>query len=81
MDYIERRCKDCGTMFEVRTDKLDTLYADYCAQCFFANVRLFADGTMELKKEKSTVDTSYKDELQGITHRGKHRCNGNEEKE
>lgn len=74
MDYIERRCKDCGTMFEVRTDKLDTLYADYCAICFMKNVRLYADGSME-QKEKTKVDTSYKDELAPVSHRGKHKIN------
>lgn len=69
-NYIERKCKDCGQQFEVRVDKAETLYGDFCALCFFSNVRLYADGSME-QKEKSTVDTSYKDELQGVTHRGK----------
>lgn len=72
--YVEHKCKDCGQTFEVRVDHQNDLYGDYCSQCFFANVRLYADGSMELKKKKSTVDKSYKDELQGVTHRGKHRC-------
>lgn len=72
-NYVERKCKDCGQTFEVRVDMQNTLYGDFCAQCFFANVRLYADGSME-QKEKVKVDTSYKDELQGVTHRGKHRC-------
>lgn len=72
-NYEERKCKDCGQIFEVRVDHLDDLYADYCAQCFFSNVRLYSDGSME-QKEKTQIDTSYKDELQGVTHRGKTRC-------
>lgn len=71
--FIEKKCRDCGQTFEVRIDKADTLYGDFCAQCFFKNVRLYADGCME-QKEKVAKDTSYKDELQSPTHRGKHRC-------
>lgn len=73
-EFVERKCKDCGQTYEVRIDKQNTLYGDFCAICFFDNVRLFADGNMELKDEKFVADTSYKDELQGVTHRGKHRC-------
>ena len=72
-NFVKRKCKDCGQEFEVREDKHGTLYGEYCAICFFANVRLYADGSME-RKEKEKIDTSYKDELQGVTHRGKHRC-------
>ena len=72
-NFVTKKCKDCGQMFEVREDKHGTLYGEYCAICFFANVRLYADSTMELK-DKEKVDTSYKDELQAPTHRGKHRC-------
>lgn len=72
-EFVEKKCKDCGQMFEVRIDMADSLYGDYCCTCFFANVRLYSDGSMELK-EKTKIDTSYKDELQAPTHRGKHRC-------
>lgn len=74
-NFVERKCKDCGQQFEVREDKADTLYGDYCAICFFSNVILYHDGNMELKKEKTKNDTSYKDELIGVSHRGKHRVN------
>ena len=74
-NYVKRKCKDCGQEFEVRDDHLNDYYAEYCAQCFFDNVHLFADGCMELKTEEEKIkDLSYKDELQGVTHRGKHRC-------
>ena len=74
MDYVKKVCKDCGQQFEVRTDHLNDYYADYCAQCFFDNVHLYMDGSMELKTEKEKEkDLSYKDELQAPTHRGKHR--------
>jgi hypothetical protein len=72
-NFVERKCKDCGQTYEVRIDMQNTLYGDYCCDCFFANVRLYVDGSME-RKEKEKIDTSYKDELQGVTHRGKHRC-------
>lgn len=72
MEYIDRKCQDCGKQFEVRVDKQDTLYGDYCALCFFANVRLYADGSME-QKEKVEKNTDYKKELQEVTHRGKTR--------
>jgi len=73
-EFVEKKCKDCGQMFEVRVDKSGGLYGDYCPICFFANVRLYADGSIE-PKEKTKNDTSYKDELQAPTHRGKHRVN------
>lgn len=74
-NYVERKCKDCRKEFEVRVGYEDTLYGEYCAICFFDNVHLYADGSMELKTDEEKVkDLSYKDELQAPTHRGKHRC-------
>ena len=74
-NYVERKCKDCGNQFEVKIDKAETLYGDFCPLCFFHNVHLYMDGCMELKTEEEKIkDLSYKDELQGVTHRGKHRC-------
>ena len=73
-NFVERKCKDCGQTYEVRDDMVGTLYGEYCAICFFDNVILYADGSMEQKDEKFVADTTYKDELQGVTHRGKHRC-------
>jgi hypothetical protein len=72
--YIEKKCKDCGQTFELRKDMADTLYGDYCPICFFKNVKLYADGTMEQKK-KTKKDTSYKDELAPVSHRGRHKVN------
>jgi len=72
--YEERKCKDCGQTFEVRLGYEDTLYGDFCSICFFKNVRLYSDGSME-QKEKTKIDTSYKDELAPVSHRGKHKIN------
>ncbi len=73
-EYIDRKCKDCGNTFEVRIDKQNTLYGDYCATCFFNNVVEDIYGELRPKKEEEKhKDTSYKDELQGVTHRGKTR--------
>ena len=73
-EYIEHKCKDCGQTFEVRIDKQTTLYGQYCASCFFDNVVEDIYGELRLKQDEEKIkNTDYKNELQGITHRGKTR--------
>jgi predicted nucleic acid-binding Zn-ribbon protein len=72
--YEEHKCKSCGQIFEVRTDVADTLYGEYCPTCFLNNVIEDIYGGLRRKTDKEKVrDLSYKDELQEVTHRGKHR--------
>lgn len=72
--YIKRKCKDCGQEFEVRIDHKDDLYGEYCPTCFLNNVIEDIYGGLRRKTDKEKErDLSYKDKLQGVTHRGKHR--------
>lgn len=72
--YVKKKCQDCKQIFEVRTNKQDTMYGMYCPTCFPYNVVEDIYGALRPKREdEKEIDTSYKDELQGITHRGKHR--------
>ena len=71
-NYVNKKCKACGQIFEVRTDKADTLYGDYCAACFFNYLIEDIFGNVRLKtEEERKKNLDYKDELQDITHRGK----------
>ena len=70
--YVERKCQACKQIFEVRFDKQNTLYGDYCANCFVWHVSEDIYGYLRPKTEEEMErDTSYRDELQGTTHRGK----------
>lgn len=76
--YVEKKCKDCSQTFEVRVDKQNTLYGEYCAICFFDNVVEDIYGALRLKEEdEKEKDLSYKGELQDVTHRGKTRIQTN----
>lgn len=71
-NFVEHKCKACKQIFEVRTDKADTLYGDYCATCFFDYLIEDIFGGVRLKtKEERKKNLDYKKELQGVTHRGK----------
>ena len=72
--YVKKKCQDCKQIFEVRTNKQDTMYGDYCPTCFPYNVVEDIYGALRPKtEEEKEKDLSYKDELIGITHRGKTR--------
>jgi carboxypeptidase C (cathepsin A) len=74
IEYVEKRCVECKQMYEVRTDKQDTMYGMYCPICFVSNVVEDVYGALRPKtEEEKEKDLSYKDELQEITHRGKTR--------
>ena len=71
-NYVERKCQDCGKIFEVRFDKQNSMYADYCPNCFRYNVVEHADGYLRPKTgEEKEQDLTYKDQLIGVSHRGK----------
>ena len=73
-NYVEKKCVECKQIFEVRTDKQDTMYGMYCPTCFLGCVIEDIYGALRPKtEEEKEKDLSYKDELQGITHRGKTR--------
>ena len=71
-NYVNKKCKNCGQIFEVRIDKQNELYGEYCAICFFDNVVENIYGELRLKREDEKKNNlEYKKELQDVTHRGK----------
>ena len=74
--FIDRKCKDCGQTYKLHPDYQETLYADYCASCFFNNVVEDIYGALRLKtqeeKDKSG-NIDYRNKLQEVTHRGVHK--------
>lgn len=73
--YVEAKCWNCKQTYEVSKKYEDTSYGHYCPICFDRWAIVFNDGSTEDRDTESVIDTSYKDELQGITHRGKVRIN------
>jgi rRNA maturation endonuclease Nob1 len=71
--YVEKKCWNCKQLYEVRKDYEETSYGHFCPICFDRWAIVYNDGTTEDRSSESIKDTSYKDELQGITHRGKTR--------
>lgn len=72
IEYVEKKCQECKQIFEVRVDKAASLYGMYCPICFPYNVVEDIYGALRPKREdEKEIDTSYKDELVGTTHRGK----------
>jgi hypothetical protein len=73
-NYVEHKCKGCGQTYEVRVDKQNTLYGDYCPLCFHKCLIEDIYGSVRLKRDDEKIkNIDYKDELQGVTHRGKTR--------
>lgn len=74
--YIDRKCHDCGQTYKLHPEYQETLYAEYCASCFFNNVVEDIYGALRLKtqEEKDAAgNIDYRNKLQEVTHRGKTR--------
>lgn len=70
--YVKKKCQDCKQIYEVRTDKQDTMYGDYCPTCFPYNVVEDIYGALRPKtEEEKEKDLSYKNDLKVTPHRGK----------
>lgn len=70
--YVKKKCQDCKQIFEVITDKQDTMYGMYCPTCFPYNVVEDIYGALRPKtEEEKEKDLSYKKDLKVTPHRGK----------
>lgn len=69
--YVESKCRNCGKTYEVRKSYQETSYGHFCPLCIDRWAIIYTDGSTEDRSSESIKDVEYKDELQGITHRGK----------
>jgi hypothetical protein len=49
----------------------ETSYGHFCPLCIDRWAIIYTDGETEDRDSETVKDITYKDELQGITHRGK----------
>lgn len=69
--YVEAKCWNCKQVYEVAVKYKETSYGHFCPICFDRWAIVESNGYTKDRDSETVIDTSYRDELQEITHRGK----------
>jgi len=71
IEYVKAKCRNCKQDYQVRLGMEETSYGHFCPLCIDSWAIIYTDGSTEDRDSETVKDITYKDELQGITHRGK----------